>query len=490
MKNKGFTLVELLAVIVVLAIILTIAVPNVIKIIDKAKTDSYERQKDLILDAAKKHVMVNEKDILWNENTAEIPLETLQNEGFLPNPVKDPRGGVFDSLETKIIVTRNNDKYTYELIVPNESVDSDYVIEKGVNKPKLVAGMTPIKWDDTEWVETNENDADWYSYDATNKKWANARTKDGSMWVWMPRYAYQIAEGYHTATTGTINIKFLKNTSDVASDGETIERDPTYDADKQTNYIVHPAFTFGADELTGIWVAKFEASNDNGNVKIVPGVTSWRTFSVGDSFDKCRAMETNLIYGWGDTGANIDTHLMKNIEWGAVAYLSKSEYGKETEITFNSSSYTGGGQDISYMSNEGQSTTGNIYGIYDMSGCGWERVAAYVDNGSSSLDNGTSILSAADKYRDVYIVTEDGQENNYNNASSKIGDAVCETSLSYEGSTSWFSDSSSMPSFNSPWFARGGHYAYGTNAGVFHFSGTDRDPVSSFRPVLLVGEGL
>ena len=256
--------------------------------------------------------MANEKDILWNENTAEIPLETLQNEGFLPNPLKDPRGGVFDSLETKIIVTRNNDKYTYELIVPNESVDSDYVIEKGVNKPKLVAGMTPIKWDDTEWVETNENDADWYSYDATNKKWANARTTDGSMWVWIPRYAYQIAEGYNTSTTGTINIKFLKDTSDVASDGETIGRTPTYDGNKQTNYIVHPAFTFGDDEVTGIWVAKFEATAAEGlsntsagdnvtnkTVKVIPGVQSWRYITVGKHL-MCRAMETNLIYGWGE----------------------------------------------------------------------------------------------------------------------------------------------------------------------------------------------
>ena len=25
----------------------------------------------------------------------------------------------------------------------------------------------------------------------TEKKWANAITEDGSMWVWIPRYAYQ-----------------------------------------------------------------------------------------------------------------------------------------------------------------------------------------------------------------------------------------------------------------------------------------------------------
>jgi len=40
-NNKGFTLVELLAVIVVLGIVLTIAVPGVTKLINKSKKNSF-----------------------------------------------------------------------------------------------------------------------------------------------------------------------------------------------------------------------------------------------------------------------------------------------------------------------------------------------------------------------------------------------------------------------------------------------------------------
>jgi type IV pilus assembly protein PilA len=52
-KNKGFTLVELLAVIVVLGIILVIAIPNIQQIITNARKEAYERQKKFIADAAK-----------------------------------------------------------------------------------------------------------------------------------------------------------------------------------------------------------------------------------------------------------------------------------------------------------------------------------------------------------------------------------------------------------------------------------------------------
>lgn len=52
-KEKGFTLVELLAVIVILGIIVAIAIPAVGNIIDKAETDADAAEVKLILDAAR-----------------------------------------------------------------------------------------------------------------------------------------------------------------------------------------------------------------------------------------------------------------------------------------------------------------------------------------------------------------------------------------------------------------------------------------------------
>ena len=76
--------------------------------------------------------------------------------------------------------------------------------QKGINTPDLQNGaLTPVKWEDNgsgtyTMVETTADDPDWYSYTTTDKKWANAKTSDGSLWVWIPRYAYQIADNYHT----------------------------------------------------------------------------------------------------------------------------------------------------------------------------------------------------------------------------------------------------------------------------------------------------
>ena len=63
-KGKGFTLVELLAVIVILAIVLIIAVPGVLSIINKTKNSAYDRQIDMIKDATKNYVTAN--TITWS----------------------------------------------------------------------------------------------------------------------------------------------------------------------------------------------------------------------------------------------------------------------------------------------------------------------------------------------------------------------------------------------------------------------------------------
>ena len=349
--------------------------------------------------------------------------------------------------------------------------DGTYNEDKGVNTPKLGTGMTPIKWNGSSWVNTTGSDPEWYDY--TAKKWANAKTSDGSMWVWIPRYAYSITSGYHSSTAGNIDVEFMKGLTNKTSTGRT-----RFDnASGQGNWNIHPAFNYGST-VSGIWVAKFEASNSGGKIKVEPGVSSWRSITVNDIYTNC------LNYN-----KTLNSHMMKNDEWGAVAYLSKSKYGKNAEVTINSNSsyYTGGGSGNAYVSNIGQSTTGTVHGVYDMSGGAWEYVAAYVDN-SYTTSYGSSLVNGDAKTKNVYSkASTDNATNNYNANSSKYGDAVYETSTSGSGSTSWYGDYSDFPNAGGPFFQRGGHYTGGTDEGVFFFynyyGGTSS--YLSFRPVLV-----
>jgi hypothetical protein len=313
------------------------------------------------------------------------------------------------------------------------------------------------------------------------------------MWVWIPRYAYQIASGYHTTTSGTIDVKFLKNTSNIASDGNAVDTVPTYVGASQTNYIIHPAFTFGTTQLTGMWVAKFETSGTISSLDFKPGVVSLKTVTVGNMFTASRNMETVSKYGWGiasglngdgtftsDTN-NVDTHMIKNTEWGAIGYLSQSTFGKNAEITINSNTsfYTGGGAGTAYVTNVGQSTTGNVYGIYDISGGSYEYVMGNYNNTAGS--SGVTPSSINDKYIDRYVAYD----------STKYGDALYETSTSTSGTTAWYSDATVMLSSGSPWFMRSGYCSNGTSAGAFYFGGTSGGVgnSASWRSVVLVGAG-
>ncbi len=361
--------------------------------------------------------------------------------------------------------------------------DGSYNEDKGVNTPNIGEGMTPIKWNGSTWVETTGNDPDWYDY--TAKKWANAKTSDGSMWVWIPRYAYSITSGYHQSgaqinpTTpaegaGNIEVEFMKGLTNETSTGRTSFQN----ASGQGKWNIHPAFNYG-QTVSGIWVAKFEASNSSGKIKVVPGVQSWRNIRVNDIYTNC------LNYN-----KTLNSHMIKNDEWGAVAYLSKSKYGKNAEVTINDngSFYTGGGSGNAYVSNVGQSTTGTVHGVYDMSGGAFEYVAGYVNNGNSSLTNyGQSLVNGDAKTKNVYSkASSDNSTNNYNANSSKYGDAAYETSANGIVNASWYGDYSYFPGASYPFFERGG--GSGTDAGVFCFNkGTGyRDSSYSFRPVLIV----
>ena len=385
---------------------------------------------------------------------------------------------------------------------PTLPSDGSYSKEKGVNTPKLGSGMTPIKWNGSSWVNTTGSDKDWYDY--TSKKWANAKTSDGSMWVWIPRYAYSITSGYHSSSAGNIDVEFMKGLTNETSTG----RKSFNNASGQGNWNIHPAFNYG-QTVSGLWVAKFEASPEGATtdetnsqysgtdkkLQVKPGVSSWRSIIISNIYDVCKNYNSAL-----------NSHMMKNDEWGAVAYLSKSKYGKQNEEVWinNSSSYITGsaGNSASAGSNTGTtndytstqgvkaSTTGTVYGVYDMSGGAWEYVAGYVNNGNGNLTNyGSSLVNGDAKTKNVYSkASSDNNTNNYNANSGKYGDAVYETSANgNSSSSSWYGDYSYFPYASTPFFIRGGGYGNGTGAGVFFFgrgignSGSDY----SFRPVLV-----
>ena len=392
--------------------------------------------------------------------------------------------GIFEKAKEAKQKSENAQKEEDRLISEYEKEivkqDAEGIWDGKVNIPDLMSGMMAIKFteptDSTEGKDEKVSDSsknDWYNY--SEKKWANAKTNDGSMWVWIPRYAYSITSGYHSSSTGNIEVEFMKGLTNETSTGRTSFQN----ASGQGNWNIHPAFNYG-QTVSGLWVAKFEASNSGGKIKVEPGVQSWRSITVNDIYTNC------LNYN-----KTLNSHMMKNDEWGAVAYLSKSKYGKNAEVDINSDSsyYTGGGSGNAYVTNVGQSTTGTVHGVYDMSGGAWEYVAAYVNNGNSNLTNyGSSLVNGDAKTKNVYSkASSDSYENNYNANSSKYGDAVYETSTNGSGSTSWYGDYSNFPYTSNPFFLRGGYYDNGTIAGVFYFYGSGGGSNSnySFRPVLV-----
>ena len=130
----------------------------------------------------------------------------------------------------------------------NSGEDEEQIKENIPNKPRLKQGMTAVKFNEPTqdsigtMLDTNENDNEWYNYE--EKKWANARTEDGSMWVWLPRFAYRINE-----ENETVDIVFLQGTSNNYYDEEGILREAkrckSADdiVDTTTGFTVHPAFT-------------------------------------------------------------------------------------------------------------------------------------------------------------------------------------------------------------------------------------------------------
>ncbi len=383
--------------------------------------------------------------------------------------------------------------------------------------------MIPVVWNGSskQWQKADEKNTNnsWYDYD--KQIWANAVTiKDTAkrteyknaaagttidlkyvnlMLVWIPRYSYTLKQPYgyqisvgstpSQATPGAFDIKFVKTSTIETGTG-------TYTGTTPTGYFTPSSFCWGNScddgktrsnagniELPGIWISKFELTGTIDAITSIPNQKNIINQTNKAFFDSIKnQFTTNGEINCGFTGNNYDTHMIKNTEWGAMAYLSQSKYGKygnskytnaNKEIYINNYSGlqtgcskgtpgtgangTGSSSTCSYTYEKepygtGASTTGTIYGIYDTSGGTWEKVMGNL-NGNFSQSGFSTIPEA--KYYNKYTIT----------AGIK-GDAT-----NADGTTGFYGDYQGFVSSSNSWFCRGGGYNAGVVAGVFSFVG-------------------
>lgn len=148
---------------------------------------------------------------------------------------------------------------------------------------------------------------------------------------------------------------------------------------------------------------------------------------------------------------NIDMHMIRSTEYGAIAILSASGYGNPK--TMQASAI--------------KSTTGNKSGVYF--GSNWEVVAGGVQG---------SIFSGVDgRYYDTYTTS---------NASARVGDGLGMASTKNPGTSGWHSAGNmGWVSGGAPYFRRSGDALFFS----FHYS-TAGDTSNYSHGVAVVGTGL
>ena len=459
-----------------------------------------------------------------------------------------------------------------------QNQDDGFDKEKGVNRPELRNGMTRIMFEEPtsdnagnnlkngKTIKDGENgwSENWYDY--SQKKWANTMTKDGSMWVWIPRFAYKID------SNNKMEVLFLVGTSNKYYNTSSKQAEELPDG-----YKVHPCFQNGKSnnfkngewdsELRGIWIAKFEAglpdestapkttsvaNMSNSYYPVFQGQkTSYNYINASMCYLLSKTLtETNNPYG---LTSDTDSHLIKNSEWGAAAYLSYSVFGKtggvyntDNEVYINNVSYSASnvtstinsirgngsyaitgysgnaassGQNVltkaelkdsvsgssgtSYawytFKGTNASTTGNIYGIYDMSGGLSEYTASYI-----KMENSDTLLKNLKDYGYAFVFKDEAKTQFVGNTkyvmeypgytkgglktelskTGRYGDGYLET---WHWFGDWINDDAS-----GPFTTRGANWNYSSEAGVFAFddglgyvNGYGRFPLGAGCPVAL-----
>lgn len=339
------------------------------------------------------------------------------------------------------------DIYIYNTVLEEQSINKNYKTSINVIYDNLIAGydeftpMTIKEYYLSKPVGTKINNEDVNSY-----------------FVWIPRFKYKLwnATGENNIDTYNayqigIDIVFEKDNEssgviycenlECYSDELKITKITQNDNGK---YYTHPAFKNLDEELSGIWVSKYEVSNNNQTIESKPNNEVWTNNYLSSFYQSIKKIGNNYS-------------MIKNTEWGAITYLSHSKYGvcqnNNCQAITPNTTYISG-------NNLYDTTTGNIYGVYDMAGSATEFTM------SNYTDNPNELSLTNSNFQNTPISNND--YNLYYNNGFILGDATKELSLE---SGIWYNSTNNFINSTNNWLARGG-IAKNEFASIYSYNAT------------------
>ena len=434
MNKKGFTLVELLAVIILLTLL---GVFTVSTILDKTeeKRNKIDAATEIVLKTAAQSYVAKNADSFVNKSGNVYCLEisailsSEEIEDINANSEKP-----ISETKTYVKVTFLQENVKYDVVT--DCTSNTKILP---NSPILASNMIPIKWDKNNNIVLADVGAygDWYNYD--EGRWANALivpqallskfkslqpgeliipfneiVDEAIFVVWIPRFKY---------TSRTVSGKF--------------KADITFTSG--TNGNAHSAF----GDNSGFWISKFELTTLNSNVTTTGSAlnSSYSQKPYTASFSNLKsAIDKLYTSGYNFISNELELKMVDNDEWAATSFLAHSDYGIATEKLLASDVYTGTIANFSlqevvsrkkyvptklsyginhyanytseiYYSESSifSSTTRNVNGVYGLSGGINEWVKAKgitASNLDEALTN-SSISGQYDSYAGNYITADE-----------------------------------------------------------------------------------
>ena len=238
--KKGFTLVELIVVIVLLSLISIFTFPSINKVINERKEKLYNIQIENIKASAESYI--NKNNLFSTNDKVIVTLCELKQSGFTDENIKDPRTGLLISDNSMVIALKNTNEYTFmpgldsttscsvndSILYEYIEVGSEYILKNDDSKYTITIYLNNEEVDSVDTSEINTYVIKYVSSNETINKYVYIIDTTGPNIEYVNEQTYRDKNGYEESSKkigeGTIYISASQNSTFVPFPATAIDK--------------------------------------------------------------------------------------------------------------------------------------------------------------------------------------------------------------------------------------------------------------------------